>query len=113
MKKIALFTSILSVNAFANDVSVTPFYIESIRISESTGITYVNPVGDIQIKNTSCSATDLYSIVNTADSLTYNAAYSALLSAATAKKQVKVWVSTDINDCHNDRQRISIVEVEF
>lgn len=109
---VSMFLLLLTASALANDSAVsTPFKIESLRVSESTGITYINPVGSLAIKNNSCASTDLYAIKQSLDSTTYDAMYSTLLSAAMSDKEIKIWISTVDGDCHNNRQRVSVVEI--
>jgi len=112
MKKIiVLFLLSLSTFAFSNDVVVSKFTVDSIRISSSTGVTYVKPSTPIQKKNSTCGTSDFYAIHES--SVSYNQIYSALLTAASSSKSVTIWVSTGSNDCLYGRQKITKLEVDF
>ena len=100
-----------SIEAFGADISSGTYTIDAIRVSDATGLTYIDPEGAANIKNTSCTRSDLLAISKDAES--YTQIYSALLAAAASSKQVEIWVSVDVNDCLNGRQRISVVQVNF
>ena len=100
-----------AISVFGADASSGTYTIDFIRVSDTSGLTYVNPTSDINVKNSSCTSSDMFAIDKDAES--YRQIYSALLSAAAASKPVLLWVSTDANDCLNSRQRITVVQVDF
>ena len=111
IKYIPLLLSVFTTNAFSADKSPGTYTIESIRVSDSTGFTYINPAENITVKNSDCSSSDMFAIDKNADS--YQQIYSALLTAATSSKSVTLWVSTDSSDCLNNRQRITVAQINF
>ncbi len=111
MKNILLALAlILPASVFAADAGVAGFKIKALRVSGATGITYIKPDAVVQ-KNSSCNSDDFYAIHRDDDS--YTQIYSALLAAAASGKTVYLWVSTEPGDCLNNRQRISVAEVNF
>jgi hypothetical protein len=111
MKKIVLvmilvlFASV----SFAADRSAGVYTVKALRVSDTTGFTYVETVEEIEVKNESCSQSDMFAISGDAES--YQQMYSALLTAGVSGKNIQVWVSIDADDCLNSRQRISVVQV--
>jgi hypothetical protein len=85
--------------------------IDLVRASEETDTAYVRPVGDVEIKNTSCSHTDLYAI--SMSDPNFQTLYATLLSAAAAKQKVRLWISDNSGDCLVSRQRIRVVDVFY
>lgn len=110
--KFAVFLlALISVKALGADVSSGVYTIKSVRVSNATGLTYINPSSSVNVKNNSCTYSDMFAIHQDAQS--YSQIYSALLTAATASKPVEIWVSVDADDCLNGRQRINVVQVNF
>ncbi|KZN43550.1 hypothetical protein [Pseudoalteromonas luteoviolacea] len=108
---VACILGLLSSGVYGADVSSGVYSIDAIRVSDETGITYVDPEGSVNIKNLSCTSSDTLAIDRNAAS--YAQIYSALLAAAASSRTVEVWVSIDANDCLNGRQRISVIQVNF
>ncbi|MGP9803211.1 hypothetical protein [Rheinheimera sp. NSM] len=95
----------------AADVAVAPFYIEALRISDGTGTLYIKPVTAIERKNSTCSFTDFYAIAP--EDALFNQMYAMLLSAGSAGKKVRIWLSDTPDDCKTSRQRVRLVEIAF
>ncbi len=107
----AALTLIFSSDVFAGDVETTPFVISKVRISSNTGIVYIKPQGTTEAKNSTCSKEGLYAFHK--DVNLFNQIYSTALAAASSGKPVKVWISTDSNDCVNGYQKVTVMEVNF
>ncbi len=112
-RKTVVGLAFLSISFFVNAASVETSYflISKIRISSSTGNIYINPEGGAENKNASCTNQGLYAFHK--DALLFDQIYASALAAATASKQVKIWISTNNNDCVNGYQRVSVIEVDF
>jgi predicted nucleic acid-binding protein len=103
--------ALVTFNATAANRQTAYMSIEMVRASQETGTAYVKPVGSIEIKNTSCSSTDLYAI-SMSDSH-FPTLYSTLLAAAASKRQIRLWISDLPEDCLVSRQRIRVVDVKY
>ncbi len=108
---IVLILTLFAVNSYASNLKTAAFSIEMIRASVETNTAYVKPHGNVEIKNSTCDRADLYAI-SMADS-NFDALYSALLSAAAAKQQVRLRISSTPGNCLIGRQRIRVVDVLY
>ena len=108
---IILFSVLVVTNVGAANKQTALMTIDLVRASEETDTAYVRPVGDVEIKNTSCSYTDLYAI--SMSDPNFQTLYATLLSAATAKQKVRLWISDNTGDCLVSRQRIRVVDVFY
>uniref|UniRef100_UPI004048A3FC hypothetical protein n=1 Tax=Rheinheimera sp. TaxID=1869214 RepID=UPI004048A3FC len=113
MKLLTLSLACFAVSGFAQaaNVVVAPFHIDSMRLSDDTGTLYIKPAAAIEVKNSTCRFSDFYA-VSPEDAL-FNQMYAMLLSAGSAGKKVRIWLSDDADDCKANRQRVRVVEVAF
>lgn len=109
-KALALFLD-CSTECYAANTPTAFVEVDGLRVSEQTGVAYVDPGDAVENLNDSCSHKDLYAL-NTGDT-NFNAMLSILLAAGAAKKEVKLWISIDSGDCLNGRQKVQVVEVKF
>ena len=110
-------TAILILNFFISHVAMagvsatTFFSIDRIRISDDTGLVYIQPKEDITPVNQSCKSTHFFALSKNYD--LFQELYSAAYSAALSGKEIRVWISTDQNDCLNGYQKVRLIEVNF
>ncbi|MGO3784727.1 MAG: hypothetical protein ACTJIB_03295 [Pseudoalteromonas prydzensis] len=110
--KIVIILFVFISNLAAAGVSPTPYFsIDKIRISDNTGYVYIKPTAPISKLNSTCEKADLLALSNNYD--LFHLLYSAAYSAADSGKQIKVWLSTDADDCLGGYQKIRLIEVDF
>lgn len=107
---IGIFLFVASAIANAGIVETSAFTIEKLRISDNSGYAYIDPVGGIQAINSSCSGTVLYAL-NKTDEL-FNQHYTTALAALVSGREIKVWISNDVDDCIATHQRIRSIELQ-
>ncbi|MBE0380413.1 hypothetical protein [Pseudoalteromonas prydzensis] len=106
--KIVIILFVFISNLAAAGVSPTPYFsIDKIRISDNTGYVYIKPTAPISKLNSTCEKADLLALSNNYD------LFHLLYSAADSGKQIKVWLSTDADDCLGGYQKIRLIEVDF
>lgn len=108
---IGLILSAITLTVNASNVATAYFTISKIRLSTTTGRAYIDPAGGTESKNSSCSQQGLYAFHS--DDPMFDRLYSTVLAAASASKPIKVWISTEPDDCLAGFQRITIIEVDF
>lgn len=110
--KVILLLSLFVSNVALAEVTVTSFFsIDRIRISDNTGYIYIHPKEDITPVNQSCKSTHFFALSKNYD--LFQELYSAAYSAALSGKEIRVWISTDQNDCLNGYQKVRLIEVNF
>ncbi|MEM5545885.1 hypothetical protein [Pseudoalteromonas fuliginea] len=104
--------NLLVSNIAVAGVSETPFFsVDRIRISDNTGLIYIQPKEKLASVNKTCSNSNLLALSK--DFKLFQELYSAVHSAGIANKKIKVWLSTDENDCFNGYQKVRLIEVDF
>lgn len=107
-----LLLSLFVSNVALAEVTVTSFFsIDRIRISDNTGYVYIQPNEDVTPVNQSCKSTHFFALSKNYD--LFQELYSAAYSAALSGKEIRVWISTDQNDCLNGYQKVRLIEVDF
>ncbi|NMM39926.1 hypothetical protein [Pseudoalteromonas arctica] len=110
--KVVIILFVFVSNLAAAGVSPTPYFsIDKIRISDNTGYVYIQPKEDITPVNQSCKRTHFFALSKNYD--LFQELYSAAYSAALSGKNIRVWISTDHDDCLNGYQQVRLIEVDF
>ena len=101
MKKLQLIISVVlglcSCEVLSANISAGNYTIQSLRVSEPSGLVYIIPESDVNVKNHTCSKADMFALERT--SAMYEDLYSVVLSAAMTSKSIELWVSDEESDC--------------